>query len=77
MTTMQAISKPSAEDGVSLISLSFCFSMLADTCGAEVIIPQEQRELETEAVFLVLAYVPPEGWEKEKTSQRSSNKELP
>lgn len=66
MRTTQAISKRSAEDGISLILLSFCFSVLADTCGAEMIIPQEQRELEIEAVLLVLAYILPEGWEAGK-----------
>jgi len=57
MRTMRAISEPSAEDGISLILLSFCFSELADSCGAKMIVPQEQRELEIEAVLLVLAYV--------------------
>lgn len=66
MRKTQAISEPSAEDGISLILLSFCFSVMADTRGAEVIIPQEQRELETEAQLLVLVYVPPEGQEAEE-----------
>lgn len=63
---MQAVSKPSAENGISLILLSFCFSVLAEMCGTKVMIPQKQKELEIEAVLRVLACVLPKGWKAEK-----------